>query len=319
MATITNQLLTIHELVLDPVIALASFTHVRWFRSPSGPDGPWESLSAAAPQAATLIGDALEPHALNGKTLSLRVNGVDVDIVFAGADPYTTAAVIADILAQTALLVPVDDGDSRLRLSTVLTGSGASIEVVASEGAIALGLQAGEAAVGVDADDALVLTQHEYLHTDQNGSRDFWYRTQLVNNTTLAVGEYSAPFPGSQVPVIAYDLTISAYVQLIDLRGRPIEGRRVVVANVFLPNTMGNYNMFRHSDSFLTDETGYGEIRLVRGSTLDVHVEGTSYTRRITLPDAQNPADIVNLLDPTLSSEDEFGIQEPYIDFAIRT
>ena len=314
---ITNQLLTLHELLLDPAAALADFTHLRWFRA-EDPNGPWESLTAAAVAAATLIGDALEPHALNGKTLSLRVDGVDVDILFAGPDPYSTADVVADILAQTALLVPADE-DARLRLSTVLTGSGASIEILESEGAIALGFQTGESAVGVDVDDALVPAQHEYLHTDQNGSRDFWYRTQLVNNTTAAVGDYSPAFPGSQVPVVPYALTIGAYVRLVDLRGRPIEGRRVVVANVFLPNTVGDYNMFRHSDSFLTDATGYGEIRLVRGATLDVHVEGTSYTRRITLPDADDPADIVNLLDPALSSEDEFGIQEPYIDFAIRT
>lgn len=319
MSTITNTLLTVYELLLDPVTALTSYTHLRWFRSPSGADGPWEPITAAAAAGASIVGDNTEPHALNGKTLSLLVNGAQLDIVFVGADPFTIADVIAEIAGATALLVPTDDGDTRLRLTTVLTGSGASIEVVASDGALALGLQAGVNSIGVDADDTLVSTQHDYQHVDQNGSRDFWYRTQLVNNTTLAVAPTSPAFPGTIVPVIPYALTIAAYVQLIDLRGRPIEGRRIVVANVFLPNTVGSYNVFRHSDSFLTDVDGYGELRLVRGATIDVHVEGTTYTRRITLPGAADPADIVNLLDPALTVEDEFGIQEPYIDFAIRT
>lgn len=317
---ITNELLEVYELVLDPTAALTQFTHLRWFRSIDGSTGPFEAISGPAATAASMIGTHAQPHALNGKSLLLKVNGVTtIEVVFAGADPYTTADVITDITAETALVVATDAGDSRLCLRTAATGTDASIEILESEGATALGFEAGQIAIGIDADDALDADVHEYRHTDANGSRDYWYRTQLVNNTTSAVGQTQPPFPGSEVPIIPYDLTIAAYVRVIDLRGRPIEGRRVVVSNVFLPNTVGDYNLFRHSDSFVTDETGYGELRLVRGSTIDVHVEGTSYTRRITLPGVQDPADVVNLLDPSLSSEDEFGIQEPDIDFAVRT
>ncbi len=316
---VTNEILTTYKLVLDPVAALTQFTRLRWYRSITGPNGPFEAISAATAGAAVLTGTHLEPHALNGKTLKFRVNGVtDVEVLFSGADPYTTADAIADIIAETALVVPSDAGDSRLRLTTVATGTGASIEILESEGAIALGLQTGQFAIGVGADIVLGSLQHQYLFTDSNGSRDYWYRTQLLDHVSLAVDALSPPFPGSEVPVIPYDLTIAAFVRIIDMRGRPIEGRRVVVANVFLPNTVGDYNIFRHSESFLTDDTGYAEIRLIRGSVIDVHVEGTTYTRRVTLPDVGDPTDILNLFDPTLESEDEFGIQEPNINYAIR-
>lgn len=315
---VTNEILELYKLVLDPATALMQFTHLRWFRSIEGSDGPFEAISGTAAAAASLVGSAIEPHALNGKSLLLRVNGdTDIEVTFADADPYTTADVIADIAGTTALVVASDDG-GYLRLTTAATGTGASIEILESDGATALGLDAGQFAIGSDVDVALDADVHEYLFTDSNGSRDYWYRTQLVNSSTSAFGQSTVPFPGTQVPVVPYNLTIAAYVRVIDLRGRPIEGRRIIVSNVFLPNTVGDYNIFRHSDSFLTDATGYGELRLVRGATIDVHVEGTSYTRRITLPGVQDTADIVNLFDPSLSSEDEFGIQEPNIDFAIR-
>lgn len=320
MAVVTNQLLPLYELIVDPTAAAVDFTHIRWFRSIDGVEGPYEAMSSPAAAPAVLVGTAAEPHALNGKTLSLKVDGLTtLDITFAGPDPYSTADAIADITAQAGGdVVADDDGTGRLRLTSASTGTAASIEILESEGALALGFQTGVTALGTAADTALT-TAHQYLFTDSNGSREYFYRTQLVNNTTSQTAPPFAPFSGNEVPVLAYDLSIACYVRLVDLRGRPIEGRKIIIANVFLPNRVGDVSIFRHSAEFETNETGYGEIRLLRGSVIDVHVEGTTFTRRITLPGLQDPTDILDLLDPSLSAEDEFGIQEPNIDFAIRT
>lgn len=318
MAVITNQLLPLYELVISPATVLSDFTHIRWFRSITGPDGPYEAMTAAAAAPASITGTALEPHALAGKTLSLLVDGlVTVDITFGGSDPYSTADAVSDILMQAGGSVTATDVDGRLQLESDSVGTGASIKILESEGALGLGFTIGDIALGVSADVAIGFA-NQYFFTDQNGSRSYWYRTQFVNNSTITSAPAAPPFPGTEVPVLAYSLTIPAYVQLVDLSGRPIEGRRIVIANVFLPNAIGDATIFRHSAEFITDENGRGEIRLVRGSVVDVHVEGTSYTRRITLPGVQDLADMVHLFDPSLSTDDEFGIQEPYIDFAIR-
>lgn len=320
MAAVTNLLLPLYELLVDPTAAAAAYTHLRWFRSVHGSEGPYEAITGVSAGAAVLVGTNAEPHALNGKVLSLKIDGLTtVDISFAGPDPYSTADAISDIMLQAGSDVAADDdGTGRLRLTSVSVGTAASIEILESDGAIALGFQTGLVALGTSADVALT-TAHQYFFTDSNGSRDYWYRTQLVNNLTSQVASPSAPFPGSEVPVLDYSYSIPAYVRLVDLRGRPIEGRKIIIANVFLPNRVGNASIFRHSAMFETDETGYGEIRLLRGSVIDVHVEGTTFTRRVTLPGLQDITDIVDLLDPSLSAEDEFGIQEPNIDFAIRT
>jgi len=316
---ITNMQLTLAQVVVDPVTALTTYDSIRWFRSITGPNGVYEEISAHTAQPAVLTGTFREPHALNGKTLSFKVNGAtQVDVTFSGSDPYSTSSAISDINGATALVVASADGLSHLVLTTALTGTGASIEIMESDGALALGFQTGDFAIGKGVDSTLSSTVHEYFFTDSNAATSYWYKTQLLHHTTMAVAPQSVPLPGVEVPVLAYDLMISAYVKITDMRGRPIEGRSVVIANVFLPNTVGSYNIFRHYEDIETDETGYAVVRLIRGSVLDVHVEGTNFTRRVKLPAVGDPTDLINLFDPSLSDEDEFGIQQPDIDFAIR-
>jgi hypothetical protein len=312
-------LLTLSQVVVDPATAVTTYDSIRWSRSITGANGVYEEISAYTAQPAVLTGMFREPHALNGKTMLFKVNGATVvSVTFSGSDPYSTASVITDINGATGLVVASADSLSQLVLTTVLTGTAASIEILESEGALALGFQTGDFAIGKGVDNTLGSTQHEYFFTDSNASKEYWYKTQLRHHTTMAVAPQSVPIPGSEVPVIAYDLLISAYVKVIDMRGRPIEGRNIVIANVFLPNTVGAYNIFRHYEDVATDETGYAVIRLLRGATIDVHVEGTNFTRRVKLPLAGDPVDLINLFDPVLSDEDEFGIQQPDINFAIR-
>lgn len=318
MPIVTQHPITVSYFISDIAAAMVTFDRMRWFRSRVGSDGPFEAATGVISGTATLLGTAREPHALNGKTLRFKVNGTtEVSVLFSGADPYTTAAVVADIAGATALVVASDE-NGYLRLTTVMTGSGASLEILESDAAPWLGFEAGDASVGTDADLPLVANTHEYFYTDQNSDETFWYRVQLYHSVTGDVSNYSVPLPAAGVPVVPASKTIVAYINLVDMTGRPIDGRRIILANVFLPNKVDQFGVFRHSAEMVTDKNGYSEIRLLRGMTLDVHVEGTTFTRRITLPALNSTATSVDLLDPTLVVEDEFGIQEPNIDFAIR-
>lgn len=319
MPIVTQRPITLSYFIADIAAALLTFNRMTWFRSRTGSDGPFYPMTAPAVTSATLLGERSEPHALAGKTLSVMVDGTtQVDVVFGGSDPYSTASAIADILAETALMVGTNEG-GYLRLTSATTGSGSSLRILESEGAIALGFQTDDAAVGLGLDTTLASSTHEYFHTDQNADDTFWYRVQLYHNITGDLSNLGSPFPGASVPVLPASKTIVAYVNMVDFRGRPIEARRIVLSNVFLPNKVDQFGIFRHSVDILTDANGYAEVRLLRGMTLDVHVEGTTFTRRITLPGLTDVATSVDLLDPSLVTEDEFGIQEPNIDFAIRT
>jgi hypothetical protein len=266
------------------------------------------------------VGTAVSPHQISGKTLTFKANGVaSVSVTFAAADPVTTAQAATAINAATPFVVASDDG-GYLRLTTVTTGSLASIEITGGSAAPFLGLAVGAGAVGKDADTILVSGTHEYFYTDQNSDREFWYRVEFLNSTTAQTTGLGVPFPANQARKLSASKTIVGYVRLSDLSGYPIEGRRVTFANVFLPNTVIDQNtrwgIFRHYAQMETDRNGYAEIRLIRGAQLDISIDGTGFVRRILVP---STGDVVDLLDPILVVQDEFGIQEPQIDFAIRT
>jgi hypothetical protein len=318
MAVVTSKPLTISYFIADIADALATFDRIRWLRSRTGADGLFEEATQPAATAATLIGTLDEPHSVDGKTLNLRVNGsVEYTITFASPDPADNVDVAAEINAVAgATLLADDDGSDHLRLRTLATGTGASIEILDdSDAAPYLGLATD--AVGQGVDTTLVAGTHEYFLTDQNSDAEFWYRVELYHSVTGDLAELSVPFLPT-VPVIPYAETITGYVQLAGLTGKPDVGRKLAVWNVSIPNRnpSATHGILKQVEEVETNSDGYAEIRLVRGITVDVNIIGTGFTRRIAVPSS---GDSFDLLDASLVVSDEFGIQEPDIDYALRT
>lgn len=321
MPVVTSQPIQLSYFVQDIASALLTYNRLRWHRSRTGQYGTYEPATGATPLAAVITGTSAGPHQLNGKTFKFKVNGVtEVSVTFADPDPVTTAQVVTAIGLATPLVTPSSDADGRLVLTSVITGTGASIEILDGDANPFLGFVEGDGAVGVDSDTVLVGGTHEYFYTDQNSDREFWYRVEFRHSVTLQTSGLGAPFPASKVPTVPVALTIVGYVRLTDMSGFPIECRRITFANPFIPNTVVDqstrWGVFRHYAQISTDRNGYAEIRLLRGMTVDVSIDGTGFVRRIQIPTV---GDLVDILDPTLVVQDEFGIQEPQIDFAIRT
>lgn len=319
MPVVTQQPIQLSYFVADITSALLTFNRARFWRSRTGQEGLYEPATVAAVAPAELEGTAETPHQLNGKTLSFLVNGVtQVDVTFSDPDPVTTTQVVAAVTLATGL-VTATDVDGKLHLATVATGSGASIKILESEAAPFLGFEADQASVGLDADLVLTAGVHEYPYTDQNSSVDFWYRVELLHSSTAQTAGLGPAFQAGPIGTDG-STKIWCFIRLTDLAGDPISGRRVVLMNPFLPNTVvsgGNrFGIFRHYAKMTTDSEGYAQIRVLRGMQVDIAVDGTNFIRRLGIP---STGDSVDLLDPSLVIEDEFGIQEPNIDFAVRT
>lgn len=320
MAVVTNQPLQHSYFVQDITNALTTYNRLRWHRSRTGQYGVYEPVTDILPTAAVITGASATPHALNGKTLKFRVNGVaDVAVTFADPDPVTTLQAATAINLATPLVVAADDGLGRLKLTTVTTGTGASIAIQDGDANPTLGFVEGDGAIGRDQDTILLPATHEYFYTDQNSDREYWYRVEFRHSTTGQSTGLGVPFPANQAQHVSKALTIVGYVRLADMSGIPISCRRVIFANPFIPNTVLDQGMrwgiFRHYHAVETDRNGYVEFRFIRGMKVDIAVEGTNFVRRIQIP---TTGDVVDLLDPALVLEDEFGIQEPNIDFAVR-
>lgn len=322
--SVTSIPLTVSYFIRDIAGALVTFNRIQWWRGRSGPDGLFEPITDFAAGAAVLTGADLGPHELFGKTFSFLVNDVtQVDVTFATADPVSTAAAAAEIDAASGLITAADDGNGRVAITTVGTGTGASIEVLESDGALAMGFQTGDFAIGTGTDSTLVAGTHEYFFTDQNSDADYWYKVKLRHDSTLVESELTTAFPANLSQGVPKSETIVAYMRLVDFTGCPINGRKVTLTNTFLPNlvntTVANQQagVFRGHVTKETDSNGYVEFRILKGIEVDVTVEATSFVRRLTIPDTAG-VDLVDLLDPALVTRDEFGIQEQNVDFAIR-
>jgi hypothetical protein len=57
----------------------------------------------------------------------------------------------------------------------------------------------------------------------------------------------------------------------------------------------------------VTNAAGYAEINLIRGGNFEVVITGTSYARRVTIPD-QSKADLLDLIG---ASQDQFEVARP--------
>jgi len=317
---VTNQLIQLKYFVAEISLALATYSRLRWHRSRSGQYGLYEPVTTTYPSAAVLLGSSVEPHQINGRTLSFKVNGVsDINVTFTDPDPVSTAQVVAAITLATPLVVATDVGGA-LQLTSVLTGRLGSIEILSGDANPSLGFVEGDCAIGKDADSILLAGVHDYLYTDQNSHRDYWYRVEFLHHVTLQTSGVGVPFPALHAQSVSSDQTIPCFLRLCDLSGSPLVGRCITFSNPFLPNTVMDdsrrWGIFRHYSQVATDTNGYAEIRLLRGMTLDMSVDGTGFVRRLQIP---TTGDSVDLLDPSLVVEDEFGIQEPVVDFAIRT
>ena len=131
----------------------------------------------------------------------------------------------------------------------------------------------------------------------------------------LADATFLPAFPADAVRRVPYSETIVCFMRVCDLDGSPLPDRTVRFANVPGVNRVGAHGVFRHYKSRPTDKTGYMEVRLLRGITVDMEIDGTGFARRITIP---TTGDRVDLLSPELETRDEFGIQEPRIKYADR-
>ena len=317
MPAVTNTPLTTSYFLRDISLALQTYSRMRWFRSPTQ-DGLFVPISAAAAEPAELIIPARQRYAAAGLDLELLVSGVEVTVTFSGTDPLEAADLQADLDAEELLESEVL-GDGSVAIRTVTTGTGATLEVVGGDGAAGVHLSTGVAAIGSEADTVLVAGVHEYLLTDQQSSIDYWYRVQFLHHTSSVMSPRSVAFPVGQPQRTPWESTISGFIRIADMSGAPIPGREVVIHNSHTPNrtgASGEWGVFRGYLKLVTDRNGYAEVRLLRGIKVEVSVTGSGFVRTIVVPDE---GDVFDLLDPSLVSDDEFGIQEPRVDFALRT
>jgi len=268
--------------------------------------------TAAKPE---LQGTTEGPFTIQGQSLKLKVDGgAEQNITFVSANPAVISRIVDEINTDLTGVTASSVG-GKLKLQGDLAGTFGILELTGGTALTTLGFTTGQKDNGEDAHISLQSGVDSYEYDDGSGAASYWYRTRFYHTTSGVYSSWSDWMQGSTGGAITASLLTVGKIKLANIDGTAMVNCRVTIVNVFNPLSAGGYFLAGASKSFLTDGMGQGEITLVKGSMVDVILEGTSVTRRIVVPSSGTEFD---LMDATLVQDDPFNIQVPDLPAAAR-
>jgi hypothetical protein len=293
-------------------------------RSRSTALGPYELLTSDTWAPASLP-DSPSPVGLSapiaGKLLSLLVNEqTPIQVTFSGPDPVSLSSAASQLEAGSSGLLHSFEKDGTFYIETTQAGSGASLRVVGGDAAAILKLPLTEPeslVYGKDARIPLVHGSVNYTFTDPNGDRAYYYKTRFFNSRTKTYSEYSFPFQGSSVAGVDLPHLVRATLKLVDMRGNAAAGQSILIYNRFRGDRVDGSTVAGSPLHLLTDDDGFVETMLVRGTNITMAVAGTTLVRDLKVPTDQNVKSF-DMLDPAFGTDDVFKVQVPNLNYAVR-
>ena len=275
------------------------------------------SITKIAAEAATLFGTVIQPYVgLYGTQFKFRLNqGTEMTIPFTSPDPISIQTVVDLINEIVSGLVVSDDG-GYLNLITEYKGTRSSIEITDGTANTPLGFTSGQSDSGEDEHIQLMRGVSSYSYEDRFGQVTNSYRTRYINSLSGNFSEWSDWILGISGSGVQPTNLILGTIKLAGVDGAALVNAKVTVVNVYNPIIQDGYFVAGRSKTVATDGVGQAQVTLVRGSTIDVIIEGTTVIRRILVPSVGSSFD---LLDPTLQTDDAFGIQIPDLPAAPRS
>lgn len=289
--------LTINIPLADLPSTLELYDRIQVFRSTTGVSGSYSEITAPTPEPAVAKSAVDPPWNLAGKSLVVSLSGADpVTIVFQALDPPADLRV-EDVIAQVNAAIPnlatVDhDSNAVVDLTNPLAGTGSSILLSGNSVAV-LGLPSTlQGGKGPRVPIGLLNTQYKF--TDLGGDATYWYKTRFYSTLTKAVSAFSDPRLGDVTQIIPSGpvpgLMSTATVNLVDVTGKPVIGRRIILVPVqeqIVPYNSVSYGLLPGNVriELTTDEAGHAEVQLVIGATIRAFFEGSGFAREFVVPD----------------------------------
>ena len=309
--------------VIKLTIAVANLTNVmslfdkiQVWRSEDGESGTYFEITGASAAAATILGTETSSFTLNGLTLKLKVDeGSEQTITFVSADPINVDDVVTFINDNLTGATATEDSGA-VRLSSDTTGTSSTLEITGGTALTELGFVQDDKDNGEDARITLSAGVETYYFDDQSGDPEFYYKVRYYNSSTDAVSDFGAASKGDVGSVLPSSDLIKAIVRLTGMDGKPVTDRKVVFFNKYVPPlVISEYLMADREITIITDQVGYAETMLVKGSEVVVTIAGTSIVRHITVPSSGTE---FSVNDAIAAADDLFQIQVPDIPAAVR-
>lgn len=325
LSVLDTQAITLSFLIPEEDF-LAQYTHLEVWRSEGGEGGPYLPMFDITWLPARLPGDAGPEGNTTGGNLNIVGKKLEFEVndtllfshVLTGTDPLTKQE-CADQL-QAAFPAYVDayvDATGQFVLETVGIGHLAALKVLAGDAAALLNLPVDELARGKDVRVALLPGVESYSFTDPYGKPEYYYKTRLYNELDRSVTEFSNPITGKVRTAVMPERIAIGYVQLVGLDGRALQHQEVQVHSSFSSTILDGYTVTGGTQRTLTNENGYAEFVLLRGTKIDVALPGTALVQQVTVP-TDAAVTKFNLFDPAYGNNDAFAVQRVDFPYAER-
>jgi hypothetical protein len=259
------------------------------------------SPTALAASVSTI--SALTTFRMGGKLLKFKINGgSELSVSFSSLVDFWTPQQVSDRINEVSTGTASVVG-TNVVLTSSTTGRSSSVEITYSD-ADDLGLSIGTT-YGTDAHLILLPSKIVYLYSDTAGTSGSRYRWRFSNNGTNPISEYSTYVFGTAVPAIGVANLAACSTTFVGLDGKPVK-TKVVVASEQNPTAVAGYIVTNSAPLvFESGDDGFIQFSMVRGAKVRVAIEGTTFVREFTVPDAPT----FDLLAAMTSAPDPFTIQ----------
>lgn len=290
---------------VDALIGLG-YTHIEVYQSVDQGNKYNEITSSAAEAAVLLSSPANTTFRMGGRLLKVQVNGGAIqEVSFNTVVEYWTPTQVANRINEIIPGLASVYGGTMVKLTSPTTGRASNILVVYSDAAD-LGWTGGLSSVGLAARIPLVSGTRVYTFSDVAGRSTDRYKWCFSANGQNPISELSDPVFGSAAPLASpSDLSIGTAV-FVGLDG-VAQKTKVIVGQPDSVQGIASRFVGGGIKTFESDENGFLQMPLIRGSKVRVAIEGTLYVREFTVPDAAS----FDLLTVMAAAPDPFDVQVP--------
>lgn len=260
-----------------------------------------------APSALAATTDSFAPNTrfrMGGKMLRLKFDGgVEQEIAFSTVvDNWTTSQVvnrINEVVPGRAVAGP----NGVVRLTSATLGRSSSIEITYND-ADDLGWITGTV-YGKAARLTLVGGTFSYVFPDVAGTSSDRYKWRYTANGASPISEFSAVVTDQSAPDLASGLLSIGVAKFYGPDGKAQQTRLLVVVDS-VPQGVGAVFVGTSQPVIVnSDNQGFVQFSLIRGATVRVGIEGTSYIREFVVPNAPT----FDLLTVMATATDPFTVQ----------
>lgn len=265
------------------------YNRIQVFRSPD--NQTYIEITAEDYTPAQIVGTISGPFNLNGTSLTIQKEQLSWTINFTSTmDSFS----VRNLINTTVNPDIVEVKNNRLVVTSDYSGTGSWLSLSGTACPI-LGLSTTKT-YGKGARYRLAPETEVYEFLDLSDViTQSWYKIRLYNNQTGRYSDYSEAVQYTPPDILDSSNFVTGNLQLSDISGRPTKGIRIVISPVVYSNITG-VSILNYQKQVIkeTDYLGRAELKLLKGSTIRVDIEGTNLGREIIVP--QNNFNILSTL-----------------------